>query len=443
MISSEVQRTLVKSPPELWNELSDPDALARHLGELGEIKITRVEPENLVEWEAEDTTGTVEIKPSGWGTRVTLTVSREHSADEVDGGPEDVAEAKPLVSEAPEAADPQPEAEQAAPEPGAADPELEAEPAAAAEPGAADPQPEAEPAAAAAPATTDENERREDAPARKPAPATEAARRAAGWPSAGATAGPAIESDLRASEALDGPPAAPGGVQEWAAQALEEPGDLGGAEGPQVQEQQDPEPRRGFFARLFGRRRRSGGPGAAPEPPRLTRFEPSQATAETESADELGARAETDDVSLQDVEESPEHVDGDAALDVDGVLEGADESGAAAGIDIDGEIDAEAEIDTERDFDADSEAYTEADTDAEWQHGTPEPDTVAPAAETDPAASGPEPELRAGAEDPEPEDPPSAAPQPAADVAAERVEAVLEAVLDRLGAAHHRPFSRP
>ena len=41
MISSEVQRTLVKSPPELWAELSDPAALARHLGELGEIRIVR------------------------------------------------------------------------------------------------------------------------------------------------------------------------------------------------------------------------------------------------------------------------------------------------------------------------------------------------------------------------------------------------------------------
>ena len=42
MISTEVQRTLVKSPPELWAELSDPAALARHLGDLGEIRITRV-----------------------------------------------------------------------------------------------------------------------------------------------------------------------------------------------------------------------------------------------------------------------------------------------------------------------------------------------------------------------------------------------------------------
>jgi hypothetical protein len=77
MISSEVQRTLVKSPPELWAELSDPAALARHLGELGEIRITRVEPEQKVEWEAGETSGSVSIKPSGWGTKVKLTVTRE------------------------------------------------------------------------------------------------------------------------------------------------------------------------------------------------------------------------------------------------------------------------------------------------------------------------------------------------------------------------------
>jgi hypothetical protein len=77
MISSEVQRTLVKSPPELWAELSDPTALARHLGELGEIRIVRTEPERTVEWATENTTGTVSIKPSGWGTKVTLSVTCE------------------------------------------------------------------------------------------------------------------------------------------------------------------------------------------------------------------------------------------------------------------------------------------------------------------------------------------------------------------------------
>jgi hypothetical protein len=82
MISSEVQRTLVKSPPELWAELSDPDSLARHLGELGEIRITHIEPEKTVEWEAADITGKVLLKASGWGTKVTLTVARELAAVE-------------------------------------------------------------------------------------------------------------------------------------------------------------------------------------------------------------------------------------------------------------------------------------------------------------------------------------------------------------------------
>jgi hypothetical protein len=68
-------RTLVKSPPELWNEVSEVEALARHLGELGEIKITRVEPEHTVAWEGERATGTVSLEPSGWGTTVTFTAT--------------------------------------------------------------------------------------------------------------------------------------------------------------------------------------------------------------------------------------------------------------------------------------------------------------------------------------------------------------------------------
>jgi hypothetical protein len=88
MVSSEVQRTLVKSPPELWAELSNPDALARHLGELGEIRITRIEPEKAVEWEAADTTGKVTLAPSGWGTKVTLTVTREPAESEPPVEPE-------------------------------------------------------------------------------------------------------------------------------------------------------------------------------------------------------------------------------------------------------------------------------------------------------------------------------------------------------------------
>src|ERR687888_50558 len=67
------QRTLVKSPPELWAELSDVESLARHLGEFGEIRITRLDPETTVAWEGDRARGTVELEPSGWGTKVTIT----------------------------------------------------------------------------------------------------------------------------------------------------------------------------------------------------------------------------------------------------------------------------------------------------------------------------------------------------------------------------------
>ena len=66
------QRTLVKSPPELWSEVSEVESLAKHLGELGEIKITKVEPETTVAWEGELISGTVELEQSGWGTKVTF-----------------------------------------------------------------------------------------------------------------------------------------------------------------------------------------------------------------------------------------------------------------------------------------------------------------------------------------------------------------------------------
>jgi hypothetical protein len=79
------QRTLVKSPPELWAEISDVAALARHLGEFGEIRIARLEPETTVVWEGDRARGTVELEPAGWGTKVTLTaevVAEEPAAGE-------------------------------------------------------------------------------------------------------------------------------------------------------------------------------------------------------------------------------------------------------------------------------------------------------------------------------------------------------------------------
>jgi hypothetical protein len=98
-VSTEVQRTLVKSPPELWAELSSPEALTRHLGDFGEIKITSVEPETKVEWEADGATGVVHLKQSGWGTKVTLSVTRNPPAPEETSEAESTAEVGPEVSE--------------------------------------------------------------------------------------------------------------------------------------------------------------------------------------------------------------------------------------------------------------------------------------------------------------------------------------------------------
>jgi hypothetical protein len=76
----EAARTLVKSPPELWAEVSDPEALGRHLGAFGEIRITRLEPEATVAWEGDRVRGTVDLSPAGWGTKVTVTAEPEGAA---------------------------------------------------------------------------------------------------------------------------------------------------------------------------------------------------------------------------------------------------------------------------------------------------------------------------------------------------------------------------
>jgi hypothetical protein len=134
------QRTLVKSPPELWSELSDIDSLARHLGEFGEIRITRLDPETTVAWEGDRARGTVLLEPSGWGTKVTITAQL---ADEPAAAPEAVAEPMAVAPE-PEPAAAEPEPAAAEPEPAAAEPEpVAVEP----EPVAVEPEPEPEPVA--------------------------------------------------------------------------------------------------------------------------------------------------------------------------------------------------------------------------------------------------------------------------------------------------------
>lgn len=320
MISSEVQRTLVKSPPELWAEVSDPESLARHLGEFGEIRITRVQPEQKVEWEADDVSGTVVIKPSGWGTKVKLTVTREVA---LDGG--DEAQREPDDTPVSEAA-----AERAD------DEHVDA----------------AEPAESTVP----------DAVAgRPPEPIAEAAAEPPAEIVAEPTAEVASEPAAEEPQQSDEPRQSIDDESKPEPIAVREPA---------------PEPRRGFFARLFGRRDKPVRP--APEP--LAPQAPDDAEPTT-----------------------------------------APEPTVQAG----------------RDMQAGPAAQAGPDAHAE-------PERLG---EHAPVADPPPPPVAAPADD-DAEDRPDARDlaaelKAAEEAVAAEVAAVLTSVLDRLGAAHHRPFSRP
>jgi hypothetical protein len=71
----EVSRTLVKSPPELWEELQ-----GERLGEaLGGAEVRPTDPERALDWTAAEASGTAVLEPSSWGTKVTLTAEVEES----------------------------------------------------------------------------------------------------------------------------------------------------------------------------------------------------------------------------------------------------------------------------------------------------------------------------------------------------------------------------
>jgi hypothetical protein len=124
MEQSMAQRRLVKSPPELWAEVSSEELLRRHLAEFGEIRITRVEPETTVAWEGDRASGTVELAPAGWGTKVILTatpVGRALALEPAAAEPEAVA-AAPEPEPEPARESPQPAPAAAKPEPAPAPP---------------------------------------------------------------------------------------------------------------------------------------------------------------------------------------------------------------------------------------------------------------------------------------------------------------------------------
>lgn len=68
-------RTLLKSAPELWAQVADPEGLARRLPGVQDIRIVRARRQRHIAWEGEQASGEVILEPAGFGTKVTLTVA--------------------------------------------------------------------------------------------------------------------------------------------------------------------------------------------------------------------------------------------------------------------------------------------------------------------------------------------------------------------------------
>ena len=68
------QRTLVKSLPEVWAQLSETGQLAELLERtFGSVRVTRLVAEETIDWESDLARGRVKLESSGFGTRVRLT----------------------------------------------------------------------------------------------------------------------------------------------------------------------------------------------------------------------------------------------------------------------------------------------------------------------------------------------------------------------------------
>jgi hypothetical protein len=411
VISSEVQRTLVKSPPELWAELGDPAALARHLGALGEIRITSAEPEKRVEWEAPGTSGIVQIKSSGWGTKVTLSVTREIELAEQPPATDSTAGAEPpavLAEQAPASdsascAEP-PAVSSGTPEPG---PEYTREPGPeyTREPG---PEHTPEPG----PEYTPEPESEDGVEVEVEAGSEP-------YDSAVTQAWPAVEAEPAAAAVEDEELAPETEIGGGAPDAWPEP------------PEEATEPRRGFFARLFGRRRPQVDPRSPDDlDPEL---DPTERSFEAD-ADHATARAE---------DEAPQPAARSSAIEsLQARFAPATAAAARAASSEPATAEAPAAV---------PETVMSGAPDADAEQALPDADAeqALPDADAEQAETA-EPEAaefeiaETEAAEPEAAEPVDLAAElkAAEEVAAEEVRAVLTAVLDRLGAAHHRPFSR-
>jgi hypothetical protein len=368
MISSEVQRTLVKSPPELWSELSDEAALARHLSEFGQVRIARLEPEERIDWVTDGARGSILIKPSGWGTRVTLTLERDRVRAVADVAPPTAPTSTPPP---PKSTAPQPQTSE--------------RPA----PAACAPQPQASQAAGSGPKPSV----RETVTSEKDRPASEPA---TAEPGASAIPTP------KPANAAPGTPAA-NAVPEL----LSQPESAAALQGETLR-------RRGFFARVVSGWQRALAWAERPSEPQ----QPSAGTATPEPASEPAPEAAAEPAPEAAAEPAP----GAAA-------EPAPEAAIEPAPGAAGEPAPEAATEPAPEPLATCGDSAECVADRTPEISARETGAAATATTGPQRAAGQEQdlsaELRAAEEAPDEGD-----------------AAVLRAVLDSLGSAHHRPFSR-
>lgn len=130
-------RTLVKSQPELWELIDQPDRMqglmSGLLGHAAEVTVDEREPESILRWKAEgdDEEAWIKVKlaEKGWGTHVEVSASKSKEPISLEGWLDAVleelatpekrpfsAESEKRVIETP-APDPEPEPEPSEPKP--------------------------------------------------------------------------------------------------------------------------------------------------------------------------------------------------------------------------------------------------------------------------------------------------------------------------------------
>jgi hypothetical protein len=69
MASIELERRLIKSPLELWDDVVCETTLRRRLGE---VQVCASDPPHQLQWVVQGASGVIELVASGWGTKVRI-----------------------------------------------------------------------------------------------------------------------------------------------------------------------------------------------------------------------------------------------------------------------------------------------------------------------------------------------------------------------------------